>query len=269
MRKQNLRLVISVLTWMIVVEATAQDQPPSYVGTQAHFRDYLMKETVYPNQAREAKADADVKVEFTVLADGEVRNAKVTGADALLFGDEAVRLVRRAIWNPGKRGGKPADMNTSIVVPFSWKRYQRAVKKRGYDLPVFDTLAVDTSARVYETRQTSTPASPLMKTGVKLADFLSRNLHYPETARKQNIAGKVKVRFVVEPTGYAAHFRVEEQVAGGCTEEVLRLLGGMHWKPATREGKAVRSWYFMSFGFGSAGGDFQYFPANQGGGSMN
>ena len=249
--------------------AQGQAEPPSYVGTQAQFRDYLAKEMVYPPEAREVKADAEVKVEFVVMQNGSVVNAQATGSGAAMFGREAVRLVRRALWNPGRNGGNEVAMATSVQIPFSWRRYQRAVKRRGYDFHRLDSLEVDTSVVVYETRQTDSPASPLMKPGVKLTELLSRNLHYPEAARKQSIAGKVKVRFVVEPSGYAAHFRVEQHVPGGCSEEALRLLEEMHWTPATKAGKAVRSWYFMSFGFGASGGDFQYFPANQGGSSMN
>lgn len=247
----------------------AQNQPPAYIGTQSQFRDFLFSEMHYPPLAREKKQEGEITVHFTVLATGDVTGAVASGAGSEVMGDEAIRLVRRAIWRPALSKGKPVAATTSVAIPFSLKKYFRQVKKRGYDFPSADSIPADTCIKVFETRLTDKPASPLMKQGVKLNEYLSKNLHYPESARKQSITGKVKIRFVIEPAGYACHFKIEEHVSGGCTEEALRLLNEMRWNPAIKNGKAVRSWYFMSFGFGSNGGDFQYFPANQGGSSMN
>lgn len=248
---------------------SAQDEPVVYIGSQAQFRDYLNAEMYYPVIGRSEKMKANIRVDFSVTASGEVVEAKASGDGSEVFGDEAIRLVRRAIWKPGTTWGKAVSRRTYVTIPFSYKKYQRLVKRRGYDYPTTDSLQADTCIRVFETRQTDTPATPLLKEGENLGQYLSKNLHYPDAARKRSISGRVKVRFVIEPAGYAAHFKIEEGVSGGCTEEALRLIGEMRWKPATKNGKAVRSWYFMSFGFGSNGSDFQYFPANQGGGSMN
>ncbi|HAQ65738.1 MAG TPA: hypothetical protein DCR43_07810 [Bacteroidales bacterium] len=266
-----------MMIWFMVFSAAflngswvaAQDEPAAYIGSQSQFRDYLNAEMYYPEIARVQNLNADIRVDFLVKASGEVVAAIASGKESDVFGDEAIRLVRRAIWRPGVAWGKAADMKTYVTISFSYKKYQRCVRRRGYDFPTTDSLQADTSIKVYETRQTDAPATALLKIGENLGQYLNKNLHYPEAARKQSISGRVKVRFVIEPAGYAAHYIVEEGVNGGCTEEALRLISEMHWKPAMKNGIAVRSWYFMSFGFGANGSDFQYFPTNQGGGSMN
>lgn len=269
MSKRMIWFMVILTTSLGRASVSAQDEPAVYIGSQAQFRDYLNAEMYYPVLGRSERMDANIRVDFSVTPSGEVVAAKASGDGSEIFGDEAIRLVRRAIWKPGTSWGKAVSRRTFVSIPFSFKKYQRLIKRRGYDFPTTDTLQADTCIRVYETRQTDTPATPLLKTDENLGQYLGKNLHYPESARKQSISGRVKVRFVIEPAGYAAHFKVEEGVSGGCTEEALRLIGEMRWKPAMKDGKAVRSWYFMSFGFGSNGSDFQYFPANQGGGSMN
>lgn len=264
----NFLLFLAVIT-LLHGRVDGQNQPPAYIGTETQFRDFLFSEMYYPPLAREQQPEGEVTVHFTVLTTGEVVGARASGTASKTLCDEAIRLVRRAIWKPAISGGKPVSATTSIAIPFSLKKYLRQVKKRGYDFPMVDSIPADTCVIVYETRLTDKPASPRMKPEVKLNEYLAKNLHYPEAARKQSITGKVKIRFVVEPAGYACHFKIEEHVSGGCTEEALRLLNEMKWNPALKNGKAVRSWYFMSFGFGSNGSDFQYFPANQGGSSMN
>ncbi len=73
-----------------------------------------------------------------------------------------------------------------------------------------------------------------------LVDFLSSNLQYPDSAKENNIHGKVNVRFTVMPDGTMANFKVLNGIGYGCDEEALRVMKLMpDWKPAYQRGKPV------------------------------
>ena len=93
--------------------------------------------------------------------------------------------------------------------------------------------------------------------------YLDKNLVYPDYAKKQGISGIVKIKFVIETNGHTSNYIVLQNVPMGCTEEAMRVLEGIHWKPAFFGGKAVRSWNSASIRFGELSNDFKFQPANQ------
>lgn len=74
-----------------------------------------------------------------------------------------------------------------------------------------------------------------------LMRYLSLNINYPNAAREAGITGIVYVTFVIEPDGSVSSIAVLRGVAGGCTEEAVRVVSEMHdWIPGKQRGKAVR-----------------------------
>jgi len=77
----------------------------------------------------------------------------------------------------------------------------------------------------------------------KLMEFMSKNIVYPELARKAGIQGKVLVAFIVEKDGSITNIRIEKSIGQpcGCDEEALRIVNLMpKWNPGMDNGKAVR-----------------------------
>ncbi|GAB4424327.1 MAG: hypothetical protein OHK0039_41430 [Bacteroidia bacterium] len=75
---------------------------------------------------------------------------------------------------------------------------------------------------------------------VGIARFLSRNLHYPQSARDRSIEGEVFVRFVVGADGQLSDIRIVKGIGGGCDEEALRLVRAMpRWIPGEAKGVPV------------------------------
>ncbi|MBL7849943.1 MAG: energy transducer TonB [Cyclobacteriaceae bacterium] len=73
-----------------------------------------------------------------------------------------------------------------------------------------------------------------------LIDFLSANLQYPDSAKNNNVHGKVSVRFTVMPDGTMGNFKVLNGIGYGCDEEALRVMKLLpDWKPAYQRGKPV------------------------------
>ena len=84
----------------------------------------------------------------------------------------------------------------------------------------------------------------------KLADYLAKNIKYPQMARESGIQGRVFVNFVVEPDGHVSNVNVMRSLGGGCDEEAMRVVKAMpKWKPGKQRGKAVRVSYILPVNF--------------------
>lgn len=83
-----------------------------------------------------------------------------------------------------------------------------------------------------------------------LMKYLSKNIRYPEQAKKDNIQGKVYVTFVVEKDGSINGAKILRGVGGGCDEEALRVVNAMpKWEPGKLQGKPVRVQYNLPIVF--------------------
>ena len=56
-----------------------------------------------------------------------------------------------------------------------------------------------------------------------LRAFISKEMQYPEEAKKHNIQGTVKLAFEVNYKGAVHHVKVISSVGYGCDEEAVRL----------------------------------------------
>lgn len=84
----------------------------------------------------------------------------------------------------------------------------------------------------------------------KLAEYLAKNIKYPQMARESGIQGRVFVNFVVEPDGSVSNVTVMRSLGGGCDEEAMRVVKSMpKWKPGKQRGKAVRVSYILPVNF--------------------
>jgi protein TonB len=71
--------------------------------------------------------------------------------------------------------------------------------------------------------------------------YLGKKTEYPRRAREAGISGTVYVTFVVETDGHVSSIGILREVAGGCTEEAIRVVREMpRWEPGKQRGKAVR-----------------------------
>ena len=83
-----------------------------------------------------------------------------------------------------------------------------------------------------------------------LQKFLSKELHYPETALRRGLSGRVYVRFIVTEEGHLQDAEVVKGLGGGLDEEALRLVRIMPWwTPARISGQPVRLSYTMPITF--------------------
>lgn len=82
--------------------------------------------------------------------------------------------------------------------------------------------------------------------------FIKENLHYPETVVKQQLQGKIFLRFIVRKDGSIATVTILRGTTGcpECDQEAIRVVNSMpKWTPAKNEGKAVDSYYTLPITF--------------------
>lgn len=83
-----------------------------------------------------------------------------------------------------------------------------------------------------------------------LMQYLASNIEYPAKARKNDIQGKVMVKFVVCENGALCNEEVVRSIGGGCEEEVIRVIKAMpKWKAGKMNGKPVRVYYTLPVTF--------------------
>jgi periplasmic protein TonB len=77
-----------------------------------------------------------------------------------------------------------------------------------------------------------------------LAEFLSKNILYPDAARESGIAGRVYIQFVVDKYGHIGSVKLTRGIGGGCDEEALRVVKKMPaWAPGKQNGQAVAVYF--------------------------
>jgi TonB family protein len=95
----------------------------------------------------------------------------------------------------------------------------------------------------------SAPAEPKIYTyveqmpvaGYDFNKYLSDSLHYPDSARINNIEGRVILKFIVNENGDISDAIVVRGIGGGCDEEALRVIKNMPvWKPGAQNGQPVK-----------------------------
>jgi TonB family protein len=83
-----------------------------------------------------------------------------------------------------------------------------------------------------------------------LGDYITKNLKYPEAAKRAQVSGRIFLSFVVNLDGSIQHVQILKGIGFGADEEAIRIVKAMpRWKPATQDGKPVRVKYNLPINF--------------------
>jgi TonB family protein len=83
-----------------------------------------------------------------------------------------------------------------------------------------------------------------------LLDYIAANTRYPETAKEQNIQGKIIVRFCVNPDGGVSLVSILKGVSPDLNAEALRVVNSLPaFKPGRQGGEPVPVWYMVPISF--------------------
>ena len=85
-----------------------------------------------------------------------------------------------------------------------------------------------------------------------LIKFLAKNIRYPNRAVREEIEGKLVVRFVINQKGKVAGAKIQQGMPScpECEKEALRVVNKMpKWKPATVKGEKVKAYFDLPISF--------------------
>ncbi|MBO6057313.1 MAG: TonB family protein [Bacteroidales bacterium] len=83
-----------------------------------------------------------------------------------------------------------------------------------------------------------------------LMDYVAQNVKSPESAKENNLQGRVIVKFVIEKDGSVSNVEVGRGWGNELDEEAVRVVKAMpKWKPGKQDGKPVRVSFMLPINF--------------------
>jgi TonB family protein len=246
-----LKSIISLLMMISFQVLFAQNYQSAHPYSDPKLlQDFLCSEVVYPEQALNQGIEGKVVLSFIVEKDGSVSQVRVQEKVVPELDAEALRLFRMLLWEPAVSLGQPVASENEFPINFNIKKYNKHCKTRGYITSEYPFAPVDTSNNVYDYSLVDKKPYPVFdEKNMKLETFIAKNIKYPETAYRQNLSGKVSLRFVVELQGRVSNIKVLSPVGGGCTQEAIRLLQLIRWMPGIKNQVAVRTFMNLDIQF--------------------
>jgi len=217
---------------------TAVEQEPIPPGGMQSFFQYLQANLRYPDSAAKQRIEGKVFVSFVVETDGSLTNVKALRSVSHDLDSEAVRVVSNAPkWKPGIQNGRAVRVQYSVAVSFKLQTEE----------PIIIGFNPADTNKVF----TAVEQEPSPKGGLSVFyQYLQQSIHYPETAKKKNIQGKVFLTFVVEKDGTLDNIKVLRGVSEDIDAEAVRVLSyALKWNPGMQKGKPVRVQYVVPISF--------------------
>lgn len=216
------------------------DTPPVNIGGKTQLDHVIYTQLIVPPKLIWAD-DKLVTIYFTVTKEGKAIDPFFKDTYDAYYQNESKRILNFMLFEPGKVGGVIVDSYGSLTMIFNGEKYKESLKERKKLKSVL-TKGQDSTFTIYEVADKS---PEYYKGDDALASFILENIEYPNVAKTQNIEGTVQVSFVVETNGFVSNIKAIRNVNGGCSEEAIRIVQLLKWKPAEKNGKYVR--YKMTY----------------------
>lgn len=230
--------------------------PAEPYGGVKELEAFFEQEMVYPDSLLDAEVEGDVYITFMIGPRGNALYKKVEDSGHPLFQEEAMRIFNKIIWEVDDERDEDQLGYEKIKISFDRKKYLKLARKREYHhLPYDSSLTISDRIKPYGFNEVDKQAEIINATS--MSSFVEENFRYPSVALQRGISGKVVLKMVIEPYGLVSNVKVVKPVAGGCNEEAVRLVKLMRWKPARKDGKAVRSYYEYQLNFVNPGGQIR------------
>lgn len=246
------RTVVALALMALAAGMSAQTGfvPCMPFGGQAAVDALFERELQFPEDALNEGVDGVSTLIFIVDADGAVRELRIWQPLSPSCDAEALRLARLVRWHPATVDGQPRAAEHYLKVPFEQKLYRKWLKARGALCAPLPLAPTDPSGAILGRNEVDSLPEPLLPGGSKsLPAYLVQNLRYPPDAYRRDLQGTVRLEFVVEPSGSLSNLRALDELGAGCTDEAMRLIRSLCWKPAVKNGVRVRGTQVISIDF--------------------
>ncbi|MBC9813483.1 energy transducer TonB [Crocinitomicaceae bacterium CZZ-1] len=131
-----------------------------------------------------------------------------------------------------------------------------APKEEGYQMgdhdPVPPSPPVESTSKQEDTYMIVDESPSFVGGMVQMNQYFAKNMKYPERAIKEEIQGKVYIKFVVEEDGTPTQVKLMKGITDcpECDVEAVRLIKQMpKWEPGKINGKAVKCYYTIPVTF--------------------
>jgi len=224
---------------------------PEILGGNFNYKLIFEQEFYYPTEAVNSGYEGEVSLSFIVGINGFTSDFEVLKSVTPSLDTAFINVMKHLKWIPGSQDGRQAPMRIKKTQKFKLRKYQKLVKKRGYDRPPYKYKPYNDSYVVidYSTLQEA-PKTYYNGNEVKIHQFVSEYIKIPDAAVKQGLKGVVEIEFIVEASGRINNFKEIIGLGGGCTEEAIRLMQMLEWKPGLFNNQYVRSSYRIKVNFG-------------------
>ncbi|MBT8399820.1 MAG: M56 family metallopeptidase [Rhodothermia bacterium] len=231
-----LAFAVTLSAVALLVAACTEAGPSSEVFTTVETMPELegglasiQQELAYPEIAKKAGVEGRVVVQFVVDERGVVTDPKVVRGVGSGLDEEALRVVRRARFEPGMQAGKPVKVQLSLPITFKLDDSSSDSK------PPTTTSALppalpDELADVDE--------GPVLIGGL---ESIIQEIKYPEVAREAGVEGRVVVSFTVDESGSVTSPEIVQSVGSGLDAEAIRVTRTARFRPAMKDGKPVKA----------------------------
>ena len=193
------------------------EEMPQFPGGENALMEYVSKNVVYPEEAKEKEIQGRVFISFVVEKDGSIGEVKVLRGIGGGCDEESVRVISdMPKWKPGKQKGEFVRVSYQIPIMFKLGQtndeYKTTVK----------TVVAGDDEHSWKTSTATIPDNPAKekmqpdKNGVyqiveempmfpggeqAMLDYVAKNVVYPKEAQEKGISGRVFVGFIVEKDG--------------------------------------------------------------------
>jgi len=211
---------------------------PEYPGGKDKLLGFLQKNVVYPEDAQAVNIEGAVVVSFVVNEDGRLSDFAIAQEAYYSLNMEALRVAKLLpAFKPGLQDGKPVKVRYRLPIGFNLTSGpEQANIPRGdhydtLDIYQFPKYTEDDTSQIKVTRH---------------------EIHYPDRAREMGIQGKVVVGIIVNEDGSLSDFKIIKSVDRDLDAEAMRvvkLFDHIKFKPAMRDGKAVKARFEVPIDF--------------------
>ena len=130
--EKGMKMIPNSLTSVVVIttkayegqddEWLAVEEMPTFMGGDlSTFRDWVMQNIRYPEEATKKGIEGNVVVNFCVGKDGYIKESRITVLESpdKLLSDEVIRVLKSSPqWTPGKQKSNPVVVQFTLPVGF-------------------------------------------------------------------------------------------------------------------------------------------------------
>ncbi|MFT4222405.1 TonB family protein [Dysgonomonas sp.] len=235
------------------------DQLPSFPGGIDEMNKFIRDNLRYPVTAQEAGIQGQILVSFIVKSTGEISNISVIEKTDPALDKEAVRVIKSMPkWIPAKLDGKDVDASYAIPIIFKLSGSKAVGQTKDNSIVV---VGYGSKIEIAELKSgsSSNKKNPFVTVEqmpnfpggeVEMQRYIRENLKYPETAQKEEIQGRVTLRFIVADDGEIQNVVVVRGIDPSCDKEAVRVIENMpKWIPGKQNGIAVPVYFNIPIQF--------------------